>query len=104
MLAPSEPVVVSRPGDEVVEYAGSWLRRLGDGVRAAVEQQRTLLVLLPQCQPPADDDPVVAAVEDVFDPAVDPGEDAVEHRRSGRCRRPADRRELVLAGPAESGT
>ena len=40
-----EPVVGARPGDQVVEDARGRLGRLGGGVRAAVEQQRPLVVL-----------------------------------------------------------
>ena len=84
----SEPVVVARPGDQVVEDPRSRFGGLGRGVRAAVEQQRPFVVGSPsactrpttiQWSPPSKTLSTVQSIQ---------VRTSVEHRRTGRRRRP----------------
>src|SRR5690625_295780 len=102
----SQPRVAVGGGDEVLELL--LLRRgihhvlLDAEVGAAVEQQRPDVALGgAEIVDPAQHDPVVAAVEDLVDLTVQPGHDAVDHRRPQWTGRPVDLGELVVAPPAE---
>src|SRR4051794_14634401 len=96
-----DPVVVARPGDEVVQDARRRLGGFGDRVGAAGEEQRPVVALVTERGAPAGDDPVVAAFVDVLDRAVQPGQGAREDGCAGRRGGPRYAGELVGARLAE---
>ena len=65
---------------------------------APIQQRRALIIEHPQVPYPTNGDGVVAGVELIGQLAVDVGENARQHRRTGLPRLPSEVRKLVNAG------